>query len=108
MNYLQSGLHQDKYRTLAVKNLQIWSLTLDPIQSSAIWTYELLPTYAHLLVKGITVTSEKPCYNYLRRCFTDFEQPNTCWESATYFFIVLIKQAPIVHRIIYSYLKSVT
>ena len=52
VNYLQSGLHQDKYRTLAVKNFQIWSLTLDPIQSSTIWTYEPLPTYGHLLVES--------------------------------------------------------
>ena len=38
--------------TWAVKNFQIWSLTLDPIQSSTIWTYEPLPTYGHLLVES--------------------------------------------------------
>ena len=52
VNYLQPGLHREKYRTLAVKNFQIWSLTLDPIQSSTIWTYEPLPTYGHLLVES--------------------------------------------------------
>ena len=41
----------------------------------------------------------------MRRCCVDFEQPNTCWESATYFFIALIKQALIVHRILYSFCK---
>ena len=51
-NYLQSGFHQDKYRTLAVKNFQIWGLTLDPIQSSTIWINEPLPTYGHLLVES--------------------------------------------------------
>ena len=53
----------------------------------------------------MTVTSGKPCYDYLRRCCVDFEQPNTCWESATYFFIALIKQVLIVHRILYSFCK---
>ena len=38
VNYLQPGLHPEKYRNLAVKNFQVWSLTLDPIQSSTIWT----------------------------------------------------------------------
>ena len=52
VNYLQPGLHRNKYRNLAVKNFQIWSLTLDPIQSSAIWTYKLLHTYGHLLVQS--------------------------------------------------------
>ena len=52
VNYLQPGLHREKYRTLAVKNFQIWSLTLDPIQSSTIWTYEPLPTYRYLLVES--------------------------------------------------------
>ena len=61
------------------------------------------PPTAIYLLKVITVTSEKPCYDYLRRCCVDFEQPNTCWESATYFFIALIKQALIVHRILYSF-----
>ena len=39
-------------RTWAVKHFQIWSLTLDPIQSNMIWTYEPLPTYGHLLVES--------------------------------------------------------
>ena len=47
VNYLQHGLHRDNYRNLAAKSFQIWSLTLDPIQSSAIWTYEPLHTYGH-------------------------------------------------------------
>ena len=90
-------------RTWAVKQFQIWNLTLDPIQSSMYGhTNHYLPTAIYFL-KVITVTSEKPCYDYLRRCCVDFEQPNTCWESATYFFIALIKQAPIVHRILYSF-----
>ena len=33
----------------------------------------------------------------------DSEQRNTCWESAAYFTIALIKQALIVHRILYSF-----
>ena len=52
VNYLQLGLHRDKYRNLAVKNFQIWSLTLDPFQSSTIWTYKPLHTYGHLLVQS--------------------------------------------------------
>ena len=61
------------------------------------------PPTAIYLLKVIAVTSEKPCYHYLRRCCVDFERPNTCWESATYFFIALIKPVPIVHRILYSF-----
>ena len=51
VNYLQPGLHRDKYRNLAVENLQICRLILDLIQSSTIWTYEPLPTYGNLLVE---------------------------------------------------------
>ena len=60
------------------------------------------PTAIYLF-KAITVTSEKPPYDYLRRCCVGFEQINTCWESATYFFIALIKQTLIVHWILYSF-----
>ena len=78
-----------------------WLLT----RFKAVWygqTNHYPPTTIYLL-KVITVTSEKPCFDYLRRCCVDFEQPNTCWESATYFFIALIKQALIIHRILYSF-----
>ena len=51
MNYLQPGLHRDKYRNLAAENFQIWRLILNLIQSSTIWTYEPLPTYGNLLVE---------------------------------------------------------
>ena len=105
VNYLQPGLYRDKYRNLAVKNFQIWSLTLDSIQSSTNGhTNQYTPTaiWKLNLLKVITVTSEKPYYNYLRHCCIDFEQINTCWENATYFFITPIKQALVVHWILYS------
>ena len=100
-----TGLYRDKYRNLAVKNFQIWSLTLDSIQSSTNGhTNQYTPTaiWKLNLLKVITVTSEKPYYNYLRHCCVDFEQINTCWENATYFFITPIKQALVVHWILYS------
>ena len=63
------------------------------------------PHAAIYMLKVVTVMSEKPCYDYLRRCCVNFEQPNTCWESATYFFIALIKIAVIIHRILYTFCK---
>ena len=75
---------------------RFWSQRLNP--------HHYPPTAIYLL-KVITVTSEKPCYDYLRRCCVDVKQPNTCWKTATYFFVVLIKQATIVHRILYSFCK---
>ena len=102
VNYLQPGLHRDKYgiEQWNIFRSGAWLLT----RFKAVWygyTYHYPPT-AIFLLKVITVTSEKPCYDYLRRCCVDFKQPNTCWESAT-FFIDLIKQALIVHRILYSF-----
>ena len=102
VNYLQPGLHREKYRTLAVKNFQIWSLTLDPIQSSTIWTYEPLPTYGHLLVESH--------HSNVRKTLLWLFATLLCWFRTTkyllgkcYFFIALIKQAPIIHRILYSF-----
>ena len=102
VNYLQSGLHQDKYRTLAVKNFQIWSLTLEPIQSSAIWTYEPLPTYGHLLVESQHSNVRKT----LLRLFTTL----LCWFRTTkyllrkcYFFYRSHQAGTYNHRILYSF-----
>ena len=64
------------------------------------WTYEPIHTYGHLKVE--LVESHHSNYNYLRHCCVDFEQINTCWENATYFLITPIKQALVVHWILYS------
>ena len=80
---------------------EAWLLT----RFKAVWyghSNHYRPTAIYLL-KVITVTSEKPSYYYLRRCCVDFEQTNTCWESANYFFIPLIKQALVVQRILCSF-----
>ena len=94
--------HQDKYRTLAVKNFQIWSLTLDPIQSSTVWTYKPLLTYGHFFVETH--------HSNVRKTLLWLFATLLCWFRTTkyllgkcYFFIALIKQAPIVHRILYSF-----
>ena len=52
VNYLQPGYHRNKYQSLAVKNVQKWSLNFDLIQSSRVWTYQLLHAYGHLLVQS--------------------------------------------------------
>ena len=45
VNYLQSGLHWDKYRNSAERIFQMWSLTLDLIQRSTIRTYKSQHSY---------------------------------------------------------------
>ena len=103
VNYLQPGLHRDIYWTLAVKKFQIWGLTLDPVQSSTIRTYAPLHTSGHLLVESHHINVIKTLLWLLQCCCVDFEETNTCWESATYFFIAHIKQALLFHRILYSF-----
>ena len=89
-NYLQPGLHRDKYRTLAVKNFRSEAWLLTRFRAVRYWhTNQYTPTAIYLL-KVITATSEKPSYDILR-CCVDFKQTNTCWENATYFFIAFIK-----------------
>ena len=89
--------------TWAVKHFQIWSLTLDPIQSSTIWTYEPLPTYSHLLVESH--------HSNVRKILLWLFATLLCWFRTTKYllgkccllFIALIKEAPIAHRIFYSF-----
>ena len=89
-------------RNWAVKHFQIWSLTLDPIQSSMIWIYVPLPTYGHFLAESH--------HSNVRKTLLWLFATLLCWFRTTkyllgkcYFFIALIKQAPIIHRILYSF-----
>ena len=46
------GKINEEYRNLVLKNFQMWNLTLDPIQSSTILSYELLHSYGHLPIQS--------------------------------------------------------
>ena len=92
---------------LAVKNFQIWNLTLDAIQSSKQHDMDIWTT-THL--RSFTIWKR---HSNVRKTLSWLFATLLCWFRTTKYllgkcylhFIALIKPALIVHRILYSFCK---